>query len=277
MSRTLHAEPAFAQPPRARLSRLYIAVWAVLAGLALVYLALLALRPDLAERLLTGPSLTAPEDNRGQRANARMLAELDEIRSTLARLQQELQEQRTSAAARDLREQALMARVAALEAQSARVAEAGGAMPAAQRAAVDTAAATMLPPPAQGDRLGQLAGAAVTGTVEERPAAPPRPAQTAGAAATPARRAGPPVSLQLATGPSLDALRLSWSLLQETHRATLRTLEPRYQPTPGEPGSFTLLAGPVGDAEAAGRICERLKAKRIPCSVTALAGQALPP
>lgn len=253
--------PARVQQPR-RLSRSYIAIWGILAGIALVYLALLALRPDIAELLITGPGSTAPEGNRGQRG--RVAAELDELRRIVGRLKGELDQMREAAASRDLREQALAARVGALEAKTAALAEkAGTAEPAmAQRSAPAVAAAAA-------ERSEGLAGLSVKGTVEEQPL------RAAGAVLSAPAQKGSAVAVQIGSGPSLDALRLSWQLLQETHRGTLKGLEPRFTETRGDPPGYALLAGPVPDAEAAARICARLKSRRIPCAVTKPAGEPL--
>jgi hypothetical protein len=254
----------------ARALRIWVVVWALLASLALSYLALLTLRPELAAALLGGPASTAPDGNRVQRAAARALAEVDELRRTLARLEKEIGDERETAATRELKKQALMARVAALEANAAsRGAEAGAAQP--QRAAVTT--------PADAARAtapdSRLVGVAVQGTIEEQGARPaPQATATAPPAATTAKP-GSPVAVQLATGPSVDALRLAWLLLQEGHRATLRSLEPRWVEVPGDPASFALIAGPVSDAEAANKLCDRPKSRRISCNVAVLGGKPL--
>lgn len=259
----LEQEPGGVRPPR-RLSRSYIAVWGILAGIALVYLALLALRPDIAELLITGPGSTAPEGNRGQRG--RVAAELEELRRVVGRLKGELDQMREVVASRDMREQAHAARLGALEAKTVALAEkAAAAEPVmAQRSAASVAAAAA-------ERIEGLAGLSVRGTVEEAPS------RVAGQAASllPAAQKGLPVAVQIGSGPSLDALRLSWQLLQESHRGTLKGLEPRYTQTRGDPPGYALLAGPVPDADAAARICARLKSRRIPCAVTKPGGEPL--
>ncbi len=75
-------------------------------------------------------------------------------------------------------------------------------------------------------------------------------------------------AIRLETGPSLDALRLRWSVLSERHQSALRDLEPRYLAvgTPSHP-SYELLAGPITSLEEASRICALLRDNMIPCSV----------
>ena len=88
-------------------------------------------------------------------------------------------------------------------------------------------------------------------------------------------QSGPPVGVLIATGPSLDAVRLSWQLLTETNKSVLRPFEPRYVESSGDGGLFQLIAGPVASREEAARVCERLKARNARCSVTGFTGQPL--
>ena len=90
-----------------------------------------------------------------------------------------------------------------------------------------------------------------------------------------ARPKGPPLGLWVGTGPSLDAVRLSWQLLQEGHKATLRSLEPRYVANGSDPASFQLIAGPIAVREDALKACERLRAQQQRCTVIPFGGQPL--
>lgn len=110
------------------------------------------------------------------------------------------------------------------------------------------------------------------------------PPATAGASAiagfgpaivTPAQE---PVGLRISNGSSLDALRLSWSLLADRHAPQLKNLEPRYVTrAPGADGepSFDLVAGPVKSQAEAKRICKALAAKNIPCQIGSFEGAGL--
>lgn len=89
-------------------------------------------------------------------------------------------------------------------------------------------------------------------------------------------RADSAFGVALASGPSLDAIRLSWSLLSDNHAATLQNLSPRYttkQTSYGE--SFRLLAGPLNTTSAAEAVCQKLRDRNIPCYTTAYKGNAL--
>lgn len=87
-----------------------------------------------------------------------------------------------------------------------------------------------------------------------------------------------PVGLRISNGTSLDALRLSWSLLADRHAAQLKNMEARYVTrapvADGEP-SFELVAGPVKSPAEAKRICKALAAKNIPCQIGTFEGAGL--
>ena len=252
-----------------RWARLYIAAWSLLAAVALLYMALLVLRPDLAEKLMPRLAPAEPESNRGQRALAKALAEVEQLRGGMAELTREVAGLRETMAQRELNTQAMAARLAGLEARLAERPDGPQRIAAAAEAR-------------DGGQSGPagLAGATVQGAVEEPALRPTRQATAAGGPAPPAVPPRPPakavpVALQVGTGPSVDALRLSWLLLQESHRATLKSLEPRFVEQGGDPPSYALLAGPVPDEQRAARICERLKARRVPCTITPLGGKPL--
>jgi hypothetical protein len=253
-----HGRPARLLPP------LYVAAWATLAALALAYLALMVVRPDVAEGLFQRLPLGSPEDNRGQRAVARLTSELRDLKQTIKHLETEVSDLRLTAVAAERANAALTARVT--------VVENGLKSVLAPQAHVAGAA----------DPGKVNASPAVAGYLEERAAAASWPAEasraTAAAPLTPARPApasGPPVALQLATAPSLDALRLSWQLLQERHSSIVRGLEPRFVETPGDPPSYRLLAGPRTSSDEANKLCERLRSRRVTCAVVPFAGRAL--
>lgn len=87
-----------------------------------------------------------------------------------------------------------------------------------------------------------------------------------------------PIGLRISNGSSLDALRLSWSLLSDRHPAQLGTMQARYAARvpegDGDP-TFDLIAGPVKSAADAKRICKALAAKNIPCQIGSFSGPSL--
>jgi len=89
--------------------------------------------------------------------------------------------------------------------------------------------------------------------------------------------AAQPVSIHLDAAPSLDALRLKWSVLHDRHRSALGELRPRFVVTgTGSSPSYLLMAGPIATPDEASRICALLRARSVPCSVGgSFTGQAL--
>lgn len=78
----------------------------------------------------------------------------------------------------------------------------------------------------------------------------------------------PAVGIHLDAAPSLDALRLKWSVLHERHRSALGELQPRFIVTgSGESPSYLLMAGPISTPDEASRICALLRMRSVPCSV----------
>lgn len=269
---TLHAVPEGDPPARQTpwLARLYMAAWGVLAGCALVYLALVLARPDLASALIGQPKNTASATDK---------AEMEGVRQGVSALRSEVAALRAETAARDGRDLALATRLAALEAATPKGSDAAENTPAARAQDVPLTTASVS---TTTEKPVMLSGTTIQGKVEDKPTkSPPRPAvaivqPVPPATATDQQRApAQTAAVRIASGPSLDALRLSWQLLLEGHRPVLKPLEPRWIPMPGEATSFALLAGPVASPEDAAKICAGLKAKRITCSVTRFGGQPL--
>ena len=144
--------------------------------------------------------------------------------------------------------------------------------------------------PAAADAVAPVAGTSVSmplvraeADADAAPAAPPAPA-TAKVAAAPisfgpavVKPAPKPFAVQLASGASLDAIRLSWSLLSDKHGDALKNLRPQYTATETQDAGevFDLIAGPVKSAVDARKICKTLAARGIDCKVSPFAGAAL--
>ncbi len=89
-------------------------------------------------------------------------------------------------------------------------------------------------------------------------------------AAVPARSPG----LLVASGPSLESIRLSWTVLSQTHGTVLGALEPRLVPS-NDGSAFQLIAGPFAtDAEAL-KACLALKARGVGCKPAEYTGAPL--
>lgn len=286
-------------PRRPRgLPKPYVGMWLLLLVLSVSYLAGVALKPELMAEILPPTRITDPEDNEGQRSSARALADADALRQELERSRTELATARAELAARasppaSAAEPAPATAAPARpeptskpEPKTAAAQRAVDKVKAARQAATDaksetktaqaaTAAPFMQPgrvinsqPPAEAVQI-------TTGSI----ASPATPAAVPafGTTVKPARpEPGGPHAVQLASGPSLDALRLSWVLLTERHGGSLKGLEPRYV-TGNDPGgqAFDLMAGPLPSAEKAAEVCAALKAKKVACAVGPFSGNAL--
>jgi hypothetical protein len=100
-----------------------------------------------------------------------------------------------------------------------------------------------------------------TGSIEHKKAAtPPKPA---------------PVGVLLATGPSLDALRLSWTILNDRQSTTVKSLQPRYVVSgKGDERTYGLVAGPLETVADAKAVCKTMTDNGIPCEVSQYRGNA---
>ena len=86
-----------------------------------------------------------------------------------------------------------------------------------------------------------------------------------------------PYAVQLASGPTLDSIKLSWSLLSDQHSDTLRNLQPRFKATGTEEAgqTFDLVAGPIKTAADAKKLCKALAARGTDCKVSPFTGEGL--
>jgi TolA-binding protein len=106
------------------------------------------------------------------------------------------------------------------------------------------------------------------------PAAAPVMLNVAKAVAPVAKpRPGAAAAVQIAAGPSVDALRLNWMLLSDRHRNVLKPLEPRF--VSDSTGMYRLVAGPFASPADAQRACADLKARGASCQTTDFGGEAL--
>lgn len=263
---------------------LYVAVWVVLSSMALTYLAMLSVRPDLADGLnqnlaaLVG--VEAKPADAGEAGGEKALAEIAALREELDKVQRDIGAMRSQVASREDRDQAIASRLAAIEAQkvteqSSPLATAsvgrGSEAPsrsadeaAPSRIAVEGPLSEPAPRQARGKERERDGERVAFGPVQVKPAAPP--------AAEPAS----PRGIQIATGPSVDALRISWMLLAERHKEILRRYEPRFVPsTAGSGPAYRLIAGPIANTAAANKVCGELRARRVTCGVSAFGGEPL--
>ena len=119
-----------------------------------------------------------------------------------------------------------------------------------------------------------IAKSVITQTIAKTPA----PVAQAVKVATRAPNAEPAMGVRLATGPSLDALRLSWNQILARGGGTMSGLEPRFV-TSNPPGSlgptYDLIAGPLKSLSDAQRICDSASVRRSVCEIRRLEGTVM--
>ncbi len=272
------------QRKRGGLPRHYVALWVVLSSMALTYLVTLSVRPDLAEGFgdqvatLVGIEPRANDAGAREAQDEQTRADIEALRSALDAVQREAAALRAKSAASEEQRQDLAARLAAVEGQ--RTAEQG--LPIA------TASVNRGPLDGPATRPDALPGRAVDGHVVDVPREAELPERkpptresdrvTFGAPQVKPAATAPesPRGVQIATGPSVDALRLSWMLLSERHKEVLRNYEARFVPaTGGKAPTYRLIAGPIESTSAANRVCGELRARRVTCGVSAFGGEPL--
>lgn len=149
------------------------------------------------------------------------------------------------------------------------------ALAAAGTAAVAAASAASRPVPSTAETSGGAPSGAIASDSEAAALTSFGPATITPAKPEPTTG---PIGLRISNGPSLDALRLSWSLLSDRHSAQLKNLDARYAARvpegDGDP-TFDLIAGPIKTPAEARRICKALAAKNIPCQVGSFNGPSL--
>jgi septal ring-binding cell division protein DamX len=84
-----------------------------------------------------------------------------------------------------------------------------------------------------------------------------------------------PYTVQLASGPSLDALRMSWLALRDQHGNALGSLQPRYVAPRGGTGTYRLVVGPLASKADAEKVCANLGLTHHDCFATTSIGKPL--
>jgi TolA-binding protein len=280
-----------ANQPRGRTFTPYVLIWAGLATLSLVYLGLLATQPALVAGLLGATpqqqtAATTEGDAARERAIGEAVAEVRTLRDTIDQFRNELIEIRAQVSNQGDATREIASRVSTLETDPAelqRLAKDAAAKSAAQAKLAKAEAAQKLAAEkaaAAAEAKKKQSPGIETGSVAQPATA--GPAITFGpATVTPTPAALPPagskqIGVQIATGPSVDSLRLSWSLLNERHGNALRAYEPRYTTdVSGAEQTYDLVVGPIATVDDARRLCQELALKATPCTVSRFTGDAL--
>ncbi|HEX2842780.1 hypothetical protein [Hyphomicrobium sp.] len=284
--------------PKGRMFSPYALIWAAGATASVLYLVLLATQPSTVAHYL-GAGGNSAEADANQKAITETVAEVQTLRNTIDLFRNELIEIRAQVTNQTEIARNVESRIASLETPPVDPKQA--AKDAAAKAAQDKLAKAK----AKAEEKVAAAEAAKTAAKTATPTAKkaPEAALETGSVAQPAAGAisfGPPtvtttiavppsnnpapvappatnlVGVQIATGPSVDSLRLSWTLLNERHGENFRSLQPRYvTDTSGPEQTYDLVVGPVASVDEARRLCQELAMKATPCQVSRFTGDAL--
>lgn len=272
------AQPSRRPSPKRRPARRShaTAIWAFAGLVAAAYAGALLMGQEPIT-MVAGRWIAQERDNTELAAAlARTQTEVAQLQRSVGVLEADMGRVKTQGTQAEARDQATSARIEAVESRVERIgaqiaqvfAKAGPAQKGAQVAAARTGGAAI--------ETGSLPAKEATkeppATTRELAAARRAPA-TAEAAAPQGAEPGQSAAILLARGPSLDALRLSWSLLNERHKSALGSLEPRVV-TP-EPGTHQLIAGPFATSADAAKACATLKSRGVSCQPAEFKGDAL--
>jgi hypothetical protein len=265
--------------------------WVVVGLIAASYLIVVALRPAFIAQYLPERAPSEPQSNEGQRAMSKALAEVESLRESLGQLQLELAKvktevatfgdraQRHEAQLKDL-ENKTVALNGLVERASTGLATSPDTASSKLSTSNDTAPKTVVASTAQVPPQKTAPAPTKpleTGTITpaKPPAAPAAQPITFGPATV--KPAPAQYAIEIAEGTSMDALRLSWSLMSDKHAATLGKLEPRFLPgsVSADGQNYALIAGPIKSAAEASKICKALEAKSNPCRVSVFEGDPL--
>ena len=271
----------------------YVIGWSALATLSLLYLGALATQPALVAGYLGAGETTvaaepAPQAGVSEAAVKQVAGEVQDLRNTIDLFRSELIELRAQVSSQTDAARDLTGRVASLETNPVvqRVAKEQAAKEAAKEKAVAEAKAKEEKKLAAAAEKAEKKKALETGSVAA-PAAgeitfgPPTVTTTIAvppgdAAAAAAAAAGRQIGVQIAKGPSVDSLRLSWTLLNERHGTAISSYAPRVSTDVSGPNqTYDLVIGPLASTDEARKLCHELAMKATPCQVTRYTGDAL--
>jgi hypothetical protein len=285
--------------PSGRFIRAYLLTWGLLAAGGLTYLASLAWHPQLFS-LQQRPQMA--ETDAGVQAANRALAEVGSVRRTVTEIQKDVGRIKDTIGQRELEEKAAQARLSALEERvttmaTTPVAQAtpepapsvtttkskgrataekrhtGAEPPRAPTHIISVTETPPVPVPAAKAQEGSPRADAQAAPLKiETGSIPPSAVITFGEPeVTPAREA---FAVQIGAGPSIDALRLHWSMLAERHSA-LGSLQPRFVGPRKDGGPYRLLAGPLTSKAEADKVCDAMGVGKQGCLSTTFIGDPL--
>lgn len=289
-----HRTAAIVASPRSS-GRIYALAWIAAGLLSAGYVATIIRQPDAVSDLVMRPDTPSSNVNRLAQSVARTEADVQVLKHAVTSLQGGLIDVKARADAADQRERQIVERVGAVETRVEQFAVASIATPTPP---ARQAAAPIQPTPApvalpqvvtQPKQSVQATKSATAPTIINQKQVKTIetasiPSAGGGARDLAEQRQSPPVNAAaaladashgviVASGPSVDALRLSWSLLSDRHKAALGRMEPRVVTTDGN--TFQLVAGPLPSDTEAAKVCATLKARGIACRPSQFKGDAL--
>jgi hypothetical protein len=289
-----------AHPPRSeRFIKAYLFVWGLLAAGGLTYLATLVWQPDWLSPPARRIQIAEPEPDSALRMASRAIAEVRDVRRSVSDVQRSLGEMRETLDRSVNEERLVSTRLSALEGRLSDMTQptpspvaTGPAPPAAKAKAAERAAPAKGALTAKaGDKPADPAGATrVMSAVMSVPEQAEKPAGEAAAPNIETGSIGPapitfgePVvtrsttnfAVQLGAGRSVEALKLSWSLLLDQHGEALAPLQPRVIAPRTDGGSYRLVAGPFENRTEAEKICAAMALSRNKCFATQFMGEPL--
>jgi hypothetical protein len=272
------------EKPRRRILSAYLLFWIVGAIFAAAYLALLGTHPEIFASSQSGPDIEQ-QVAQAQRDVNRVYSDIDPLKQSVGEIKSDVEKLKTAQQQASDRDQQLMDKIATIETTAA----SGKTMAQADAAAQPTAksqhktVAAASPDPAeevtvvapikpQKTAAAQKSNAIETGSIahkaEKAPAAPS--AATTTAAAKPTQ-----IGLLLGSAPSVDAVKLNWTILNDRHADAVRNLHPRYVASgKGSERTYALLAGPVASPEQAKTLCKLMMDRGLACEVSTYRGTA---
>jgi hypothetical protein len=294
------AEHVAHHPRSERFIKAYLFVWGLLAAGGLTYLGSLVWQPEWLSPPPRRLHIAEPESDPALRLANRAIAEVREVRRSVGDVERKLGEIRDTLDRSVTDGKVVQTRLSALEGRASEVAP-----PTSQTAAATPASTALKPKAAErgphkvvaAPKSGEPAGEGTSATrvmaavmavpdQAEKPAAETAPGIETGSIAQVPITFGEPVvtrsnpnnpnfAVQLGAGRSLDALKLSWSLLLDQHGDSLSPLQPRVIVPRTEGGSYRLVAGPFESRAEAERICAAMSLSRNKCFATTFAGEPL--
>src|SRR5262245_26012934 len=271
-----------------RFLRVYLLTWGLLAAGGLTYLASLALPIDTGLARQPQAAQPAIDPAQGITLATRALAQIDTVEQSVNEIAKDVDRLKETVDQHDLHDREAQSRLSALEERVTNLstpppAPVATTVPSAKQKAAEKAkaaadqqreaAARLVSVMEQGKEQGK---AGTSGAQQPKLETGSLPASRSTIAfgepqVTPAQA----YAVQLASGPSLDALRMSWLALRDQHGSALGALQPRYVAPRGGTGTYRLVAGPLASKADADKVCADMGLTRNDCFATTVLGKPL--